>query len=143
KKFDHLYPNARVNELFRVLNYRGHAFGGLQWADRFQPELLEAANKIKPEETDVQAMEDAWRWTYNFYRTPAEYGMTLTLRNALDQKRLDCVRATDMIGAIFRNAGRVGFCNVRWCSETAAHSVAGYTHRDSHGCSVQLFDGLN
>jgi len=143
KKFDSLHPRAKLEELLSVLMYRGHAFGGLEWGDRFQPELIKAADNIKLEETDLQALEDACRWTNNFYRAPAQYGLTLTLRNALDQKRLDCVRATDMIGAIFRNAGRVGFCNVRWCSETGAHSVAGCVHKEAQGLRIQLSDGLD
>jgi hypothetical protein len=143
KKFDALFPHAKEQELLSVLMYRGHSFAGLEWGDRFQPELLKAADGIKADESNLQAMEDACCWTNKFYRAPAEYGITLTLRDALESKRLDCVRATDMIGAIFRNAGRIGFGNVRWCSETCGHSVAAYSHTDGEKIRFQLFDGLN
>jgi hypothetical protein len=143
KKFDAPNPHAKVQELLSVLMYRGHPFAGLEWGDRFQPELLKAAGNIKPDESSLQAMEDACRWTNSFYRTPAEYGVTLTLRDALERKKLDCVRATDMIGAIFRNAGRIGFGNVRWCSETGGHSVAVYVHPEGEQVKMQIFDGLN
>ena len=54
------------------------------------------------------------------------------------------MRATDMIGAIFRNAGRPRFGHVRWCSETAGHSIAAYVGTDSSGHpDVVLADGLN
>lgn len=143
KRFDALHPTSKTPQLLSVVMYRGHAFAGLEWGDRFQPELMQAAAGISPKETDVQALEDASRWTYKFYRAPAEYGMTLTLRAALDQKRLDCVRATDMVGAIFRNAGRYGFCNVRWCSETAAHSVSGCAQRNGEQLQIKLLDALD
>jgi hypothetical protein len=143
KRFDALHPRATVAELCSVLMYRGHAFAGLEWGDRFQPELMKAAENIKPSETDLQALQDACQWTYKFYRAPTEYVRTLTLRNALDQKKLDCVRATDMIGAIYRNAGRIGFCNARWCGGTGAHSVAGCVHREAGRTRIQLVDGLD
>jgi hypothetical protein len=143
KKFDSLNPHAKEQELLSVLMYRGHSFAGLEWGDRFQPELLKAAEEIKPDESNLQAMDDACRWTNSFYRTPAQYGVTLTLREALEHKKLDCVRATDMIGAIFRNAGRIGFANVRWCSATGGHSVAVYAQPDGDKNRFQIFDGLN
>jgi hypothetical protein len=144
KKFDAQKPHAREQELMSGLMYRGHSFAGLEWGDRYQPELIKAADEISPSESDIKVMEDACQWTNKFYRAPATYGVTFTLRSALEQKRLDCVRATDMIGAIYRNAGRSGFGHVRWCCETGGHSVAAYLSPDSSGkVRAQLFDGLN
>jgi hypothetical protein len=143
KKFDQMHPSSKPAQLLSVLMYRSHAFAGFEWGDRFQPELVKAANEIKPSETDLQALKAACEWTYKFYSQPAEYGMTLTLRNALDQKRLDCVRATDMIGTIYNNAGRPGFCNVRWCAESNAHSVAGRVSGVGPNVKIELVDGLN
>jgi hypothetical protein len=128
-----------------VLMYRGHSFAGLEWGDRFQPELLKAGEEIPASMSDSDALLAAAGWTNRFYREAgSEYGMTFTLRDALEQKRLDCVRATDMIGAIFRNAGRPRFGHVRWCAETNAHSVAAYLGRDSADQRPQtlLEDGL-
>jgi hypothetical protein len=142
KKFDTLHPNARVGELMNALMYRGHSFAGLEWGDRFQPELMKAAAEIAPSRTDLQAFEDAWRWTNDFYQKPARYGVTFTLRDALEQKTLDCVRATDMIASIFRNSGRVGIGNVRWCSETSGHSVAAHMIPSGDKVVVRLGDGL-
>jgi hypothetical protein len=78
---------------------------------------LHAADEIKASDSNLQALMDACQWTNHFY-DPANYGVTFTLRDALEQKKLDCVRATDMIGAIFRNAGRTRFGNVRWTAST-------------------------
>ncbi len=84
----------------------------------------------------------AQRWTHAFYQTPDNYGRTLTLREALQQKKLDCVRATDMIGAIFRDAGRTRFGHVRWCAETTGHSLAACLGVENDKPKVLLTDGL-
>ncbi|HEX3357398.1 MAG TPA: hypothetical protein VHS31_10545, partial [Tepidisphaeraceae bacterium] len=143
KKFDALNPHATVGELLGVLMYRGHSFAGLEWADRFQPQLLGAADEIDENESDATALLDACKWTNSFYKAPATYGVTLTLRDALQEKKLDCVRATDMIGAIFRNAGRSRFAHVRWCAETAGHSVAAYMGTENEKIKPLIVDGLN
>jgi hypothetical protein len=86
----------------------------------------------------------AAKWTSQFYRTQAQYGTTFTLNDALQQKKLDCVRATDMIGAVFRNAGRPRFGNVRWCGGTYAHSVAAFlTVGDDDKPRTLLADALD
>jgi len=142
-KLDANNPHATVGELMSVLMYRGHSFAGLEWADRFQPTLLAVANAIPVSASDQDALMSACRWTNNFYRSNTQYGPTFTLRDALEQKRLDCVRSTDMIGAIFRNAGRTRFGNVRWCAETAGHSVAAYLGGRQRNEQVVVADGLN
>ncbi len=142
KKFDALNPRAEVGPLLGVLMYRGHSFAGLEWGDRFQPELMKAADEIKPSESDLQALDDTCRWTNRFYRSPAEYATTYTLRGALEQRKLDCVRATDMIGAIFRNSGRARFGHVRWCCETGTHSVAAYLGVENNQLETRVVDGL-
>jgi hypothetical protein len=142
KKFDARNPDANVNDLMGVMMYRGHSFAGIEWGDRFQPQLVEAAAKISASETDRNALQAAWTWTYDFYRSPAEYGLTFTLRDALETKKLDSVRATDMIAAIFRNAGRTRLGHVRWSAETAGHSLAAYLDFDTPSKKPLLADGL-
>ena len=142
EKFDAIHPHATVPEMMGALMYRGHSFAGLEWDDRYQPQLLRAAAKISTAKTDVQAFRAACRWTNDFYESPAGYGLTLTLRDALQEKKLDCVRATDMIGAIFRDAGRNRFGHVRWCAETTGHSVAAYLGVENGNTKTLLADGL-
>jgi hypothetical protein len=143
KRFDSLRPHASVGELMSVLMYRGHSFAGLEWADRFQPELIQAADLIPTSEPDDVAFLQACQWTNNLYTSPSSsYGVTLTLRDALHEKRLDCVRATDMIGAIFRNAGRTRFGNIRWCAGATAHSVAAYLGTENGKSRTLVVDGL-
>src|SRR5262249_46314866 len=51
-------------------------------------------------------------------------------------------RATDMIGAIFRDAGRTRFGNVRWCAATGGHSVAAFFEPIENGIRPLILDGL-
>src|SRR5262249_51296264 len=76
KKFDQRNPHATVNELMSVMMYRGHSFAGIEWGDRFQPQLTEAAAKIDASKSDLEALHDAWAWTNQFYKSPsASYGI--------------------------------------------------------------------
>lgn len=142
RKFDAMHRHATVAELMSVLMYRGHSFAGVEWADRFQPQLMEAAEKIRG--TDEKAFLEAARWVNRFYRTPAVYGVTFTLRDALESRRLDCIRATDMIAAVFRDAGCPKFGHVRWSAGTVGHSVAAYLGAGSETEPRTIVaDGLN
>ena len=142
KKFDSITPNATVGELMGALMYRGHSFAGLEWGDRFETELIDASDEIDPSETDSEALLEAAKWTKDFGK-PGIYMSTLTLRDALKRKQLDCIRATDMIGAIFRNAGRTRFGHVRWSTETLGHSVAAYLGTENGKPRTMIVDGLN
>jgi hypothetical protein len=142
KEFNTVCPRATVAELMGAMMYRGHSFGGLEWDDRYRPQLLEAANGIRATDSDQQAFLAAAQWTRDFYRSPSNYGPTQSLREALQRNKLDCIRATDMVGAIFRDAGRARFGNVRWCSETTGHSVAAYMGVENDKAKVLVADPL-
>ncbi|HVT87486.1 MAG TPA: hypothetical protein VHD56_01430, partial [Tepidisphaeraceae bacterium] len=130
-----------LTQLLGTLTYRGHAFGGLEWMDRYSPELMEAAEHIHG--SDIDALMAACRWTHQFYLAPAKYGTTFTLRDAIENKKLDCVRATDMISAIFRDAGRSKLGFVWWSAGTAAHSISAYLERENDQPHTLMVDGLN
>jgi hypothetical protein len=51
-------------------------------------------------------------------------GKVTTLKEALDTGKLDCIRGTDMMGALFRDAGQAGYCVIRLCCGLTGHSVA-------------------
>jgi hypothetical protein len=140
-RFDAQNPHATVTELMGTLMYRGHSFAGLEWADRFQPSLMDAAKQLTGD--DLTAFLSAAQLTNHFYHGYSNYGMTLTLRDAMAQGKLDCVRATDMIGTMFRDSGRTKFGHVRWCAETAGHSVAAYLGAENQMPKTWLVDGLN
>jgi len=142
KKLESATPNADANELLDVLMYRGNPFGGLEWDDRFQPELVKAGQDVPESHSNAQALMDACRWTNGLFN-PDKYGMTFTLRDSIEWKQLDCNRATDMIGAIFRNAGRARFGNIRWCAESTAHTVAAYLGVQNNTSQTLIVDALD
>jgi hypothetical protein len=140
ERFSANHPQATQGELMGVLMYRGHSFAGAEWADRFQPPLMEAAERLSG--TDLEAFRGAQTSTYAFYRL-ANYSVTLTLREAIEQKRMDCVRATDMLCDVYRNSGRAGLGHVRWSAGTTAHSVAAVmTEQDGRPRTLML-DGMS
>jgi hypothetical protein len=138
-RLNEVKPNATISDLMSVLVYRGHSFGGLEWADRYQPQLMQAAADLHG--SDEEAFLEAHQYTYGFYRA-CEYSLTLTLREAIERKRLDCVRATDMMGDIFRNSGRARLGHVRWSSGTNAHSVAAVATNEGGQRKMLLLDGM-
>lgn len=139
-KFSATHPSANVTELMGAIMYRGHSFAGFEWADRYQPTLVQAAEKLTG--TDEEAFLEAAKWTGQFNEARDAYGMTFSLRNALAIKKLDCVRATDMIGAIFRDAGRTRFGFVVWSAASKAHSVAAYLGSENGKPKTLIADGL-
>ena len=50
-------------------------------------------------------------------------GNVWTLHEALDRRKLDCVRGTDMIGSLYRNSGHAGYYCLRLSAGTAGHTV--------------------
>ena len=124
-RLDKRTPNATVAEMMDVVFYRGgDAFAGFEWGDRFDGRLMAASNSLAGD--NERAVADAGRMTYSMFAGWQNYsGFILTLRESLDRRKLDCIRATDMIGSLYRNAGRSGFYNVRWACGNGGHTVAG------------------
>jgi hypothetical protein len=139
QRLNEIKPNATLAELMGAMMYRGHSFGGLEWADRYQPLLMQAAADLHG--SDEQAFLGAHRHTYGFFRT-ATYAVAVTLREAIDKRRLDCVRATDMMGDIYQNSGRARMGHVRMSVGTFAHSVAAVTTADGGQSKTLLLDGM-
>jgi hypothetical protein len=100
---------------------------------------MEAAAALRG--SDEEAFAAGHNYTHGFYRL-AEYCVTLTLRQAIEKRQIDCVRATDMIGGIFRDSGRAGFAHVRWSAGTAAHSVAAFLTTQNDQPRTLLLDGM-
>jgi len=140
QRFNANYPQASLTDLMGVLMYRGHSFAGLEWPDRFQPQLMDEAADFRG--SDREAFLAACKATHDFYGGFSNYGRSNSLREAIEQKKLDCVRATDMLGAIYRNTGRPRFGHVRWSAGTTAHSVASMSVNDGDRTKVLLLDAL-
>lgn len=122
RRFDKLYPRAETADLMDVMFYRGEMCGGMVWGDRFDPRLLRAAGHMKGDKQQV--LRRAHSLTHTVLGRWEDYqGHIWTLGEALDLQKLDCVRGTDMIGSLYRNAGRSGFYSVHLSCGLASHSM--------------------
>jgi len=140
ERFCRIAPQANPSALMDAIFYRGDVGAGTLWDDRYQPYLLAAAGALGG--TDEQVLLGAQHFTRAVFGGWDNYGAAPTLRDALIQKRFDCLRATDMVGALYRNAGRGGYYSVRWCAGVAGHTVGAAEVRRSGGTAIVMVDGL-
>lgn len=141
KRFNDAAPHATLNPLMDVLFYRGGDLGaGTVWDDRFDPHLMSAAGTLGG--TDEQVLLGAQHFTRAVFGGWEHYGKAKTLREALVEKRLDCLRASDMVGTLYRNAGRAGYYSIRWCAGLAGHTVSAAEVARSGGSAIVIVDGL-
>lgn len=140
QRFCRIVPQADPSALMDAIFYRGDVGASTLWDDRYQPYLLAAASALGG--TDEQVLLGAQHFTRAVFGGWDNYGAAPTLRDALTQKRFDCLRATDMIGTLYRNAGRGGYYSVRWCAGVAGHTVAAAEVRRSGGPAIVMVDGL-
>ncbi len=140
RRFDAAHPSATVSQLMEVLMYRGHSFAGLEWGDRYHAALVDEASRL--DKSELAAFEQACLRTSNFFRQ-STYGRTFTLRESLEKKCLDCIRATDMIAALYRDAGHPNVGHVRWSCEVFGHSVAAYLGTENGQPTVLLGDAMD
>ena len=140
-RFDRSHPRAERSDLMDVIFYRGGTCGGLDWGDRYDRRLLGAAGRMGG--SDEAVLRRAHRLTHNLFGGWDNYrGHVRTLREALDTRKLDCVRGTDMIGALYRNAGRSRYACVHLSCGLTSHNVgAAETTRDGRR-AVLLADSL-
>ena len=127
------------SEVLDVLSHRGGVlFCGLEWGDRFDGRLTAISNGLRGDETARLAA--ASQFTANQF-DPRQYrGGTTTLRAALDTRTFDCIRGTDMVGAIYRNTGGTRFVELRICRiRPPSHTIAGVLLSDRR---VLATDGL-
>jgi len=141
QRFDGAHPHAGVAELMDVIFYRGEVSGGLLWADRFEPRLMRAAGHMSGD--GEQVLSRAHKLAHGFFGGRENYaGGVGTLREALDARKLDCIRGTDMIGSLYRNAGQSGYYCLRLCAGIAAHSISGARTAGIDGETITLADSL-
>ena len=142
-RFDQANPHPTRAALMDVLFYRaGAPYGGRVWADRFDPRLMDVAETLGG--TNEQVLLSAQRYTRALFECWDNYKQNDTLAQALDEGRFDCIGAADMVGALYRNAGRSGFYNVRWCAGHEGHSLAGaLVRRTTTRPVLAIVDGLD
>jgi len=142
RRFCRATPQATPAALMDVIFYRGGDLGaGALWDDRFQTYLLAAADALGG--SDEQVLLGAQHFTRAVFGGWDNYGKTSTLREALIEKRFDCLRATDMVGSLYRNAGRAGYYSIRWCAGLVGHTVAAAEVPRSGGPAIVIVDGLD
>ncbi len=131
---------ATVDALMDAIFYRGGTpLAGLEWADRYDQRLMDNAKDITG--LPGQALTAAYQRMRQMMANKATYASVLTLREAMDTRRLDCIRATDMIGSLYRNAGKGGFLSIRWCAGQEAHTIAA-VEVDRESRHIAIIDGL-
>lgn len=124
RRFDRSGAEATIADLMDVIFYRAGTWDSARrWSDRYDGRLMRSAGGLAG--TDEQVLRGAHATAWRLVGGPANYqGGVWTLKEALDTGKLDCVRAADMIGGLFRNAGRAGYYAVRLTGGLAAHTVA-------------------
>ena len=143
-RFDRRYPSAQTWQLMDAMVYRaGLSMAGLEWGDRFDKRLMALGADLAGADP-AAALESARVAQHKVYGGEKNYaGLVLSLRRALDTGKMDCIRATDMIAALCRNAGWPGFVHVRWSRGVSGHSVAGMTtFAPDGGRTINIVDGL-
>jgi hypothetical protein len=141
ERFDKARPHATIPALMGVLCYRGGDAGGAaDWGDRFDPRLLDASARLDGDNSQV--LLAAQQFTRSVFGTWSNYQTVTTLREALSTRKMDCIRATDMIGSLYRDAGRSGFFIVRWCAGTIGHSLAAAEVEEKGRRQIYIVDGL-
>jgi len=125
KRFSARHRKATVAELMDVLPYRASlGMAGIEWGDRYDARLMKAAGELTGDDRRTALLSAHWFAQHDVYKSGENYkGMVLTLRKALDDGKYDCIRGTDMVAAVYRNAGWPGFLNVRWCRGSSAHTI--------------------
>ncbi|MCA8969491.1 MAG: hypothetical protein KDC95_06895 [Planctomycetes bacterium] len=130
-----------VHELFDVLTLRAGGYScGFEWGDRFDPRIVAFAKGVGG---DADAMfMSAYRLAHANYDPSRYVGGTHTLRSALGSKAFDCIRATDLLEAIYRQAGGTRSVEVRECRGGPSHTVAGHVQRRAGTWTVAVADAL-
>lgn len=140
-RFEHAHPHPNVTDMMDAIFYRAGAWcSGLEWGDRFDSRLMDMAGKLDGD--DAKILGSAHDLTNEFLGEWNNYqGGIWTLHDALDKRKLDCVRGSDMIGGLFRDAGRSGYLSVRLTCGIATHTLSA-VEADEPGGKVVLADSL-
>jgi hypothetical protein len=137
-----------VCSMMEVINVCQGAWGASDSAtDRYHPQINDWAAKVKG--TPDAAAVACHKFVYDFYTAggkPHYKGMIWTLTDAFKAQALDCIRASQMIGCIYANAGYWGLRPVRIGRGNVQQkmiALSGHTFVDADlGAQDVCFDGL-
>jgi hypothetical protein len=143
QRFDQSHPAPTMVELMDVLFYRaGLNSSGFPWSDRYDPRIMDAAGTITARR-DLAALR-AHRLVNSLLQGWENYvGGVMTLAHALDSGKLDCVRGTDLVGALYRGAGLGEYFVVRLNCGTVGHSVGAVPIESNGGRHLLILDCLD
>ncbi|MEN6578536.1 MAG: hypothetical protein ABFD90_19480 [Phycisphaerales bacterium] len=143
ERFDRSHETATVAELMDVLFYRaGLHSSGFPWSARYDSRILDAAGAISADR-ELTALR-AQHLANSLLKGWANYaGGLATLSQALDTGKFDCVSGTDLIGALYRNAGQGEYFVVRLNCGTIGHSVGAVPVERDGERQLLILDSLN
>ncbi len=143
KRLDALQPDAPLSSLMSVIFCNVGSFGdGSSFGpDRYDRRLLAASARLTGD--NENALLTAQQLTNRLFGGWQNYQPVPDLSTALATGRMDCFGATDIIASLFRNSGRAGFYNVRWCSGVRGHTVAAAERVRDGAYDIVLVDGLD
>lgn len=141
ERYSQANPQPTRHGLMDVLFYRGgDPAGGSDWAERFDPRLMDAAATLGG--SNEQVILRAQHFARALLGTVQHYGAAGSLLKALDNNTFDCIDVTNVIGCLYRNAGRAGFYNIRWSGGTVGHTVAAAEVTRADGPAIVIVDAL-
>ena len=142
RRFERSGRPATVSSLMDVLFYRGGAWtSSLHADDRFDGRLMRTAGRLSG--SDAEVLRSVQRRTHDMLEGWRNYrGSIWTIREALDQRVFDCVRGTDILGSLYRNAGRSGCYVVRLTCGIAGHTLLGARIQHDGHREIVLADPL-
>lgn len=143
ERFDKSHEAATVAELMDVLFYRaGVDSSGFPWSDRYDSRIMNAAGAISADR-ELTALR-AQHLANSLLKGWANYADDLgTLSQALDTGRFDCVSGTDLMGALYRNAGQGEYSVVRLNCGMVSHSVGVVPVERDGERQLLILDSLN
>ena len=123
QRFEQCHAAATMAELMDVLFYRsGLHSSGFPWSDRYDRRIMDAASQVTAQR-ELAALR-AHRLANSLLNGWENYvGGFVNLTQALDAGKFDCVRGTDLVGALYRDAGLGEYFVVRLNCGTVGHSV--------------------
>ena len=143
QRFEQCHATATVAEVMDVLFYRsGLDSSGFPWSDRYDHRIMGAAGEITAQR-ELAGLR-AHRLANTLLKGWENYvGGLMNLTQALDAGKLDCVRGTDLIGALYRNAGLGEYFVARLNCGTVGHSVGAIPVDHDGRRHLLILDSLN
>ena len=143
QRFERCHETVTISELMDVLFYRAGLYSsGFPWSDRYDPRIINASGVITgPRDL---AMLRTHGLVNSILKGWENYvGGIPTLADCLDAGKLDCVRGTDLVGALYRGAGQGEFFVIRLNCGVVGHSVGAVPFGQANERRLLIVDCLD